>query len=263
MPTDRDPGLSSEDWAKDVGRRLRQMTVKLLAAFATAIFIFSACSTGDSDRPTSDIVSTIPWPAQEEATYRLLEDDEVIGSAILSTTVEGERLLMDFVFNFPDRGFRDEVAAVVDSKTLKPISVERVLSGPEGDRAWSVSYTSSSAVVLQKSEDDERTDTLALPVHAYDSWTDLLLWRTIDFKEGLEARYNDVATAIFRPARETVSLEVKELTQVEVPAGSFSAWRLNFRTNGPEHSAWYGTGEGRPLVRYDNGDLIFELEMLR
>lgn len=239
------------------------MTAKLLAAFATAIFVFSACATGEDDRPTSDIVSKIPWPAQEEATYRLLDDDEVIGSATLSTTVEGERLLMNFAFSFPDRGFQDEVAAVVNSETLKPISVERVLSGPEGDRVWSVRYSSTSAVVSQRSEDDERTDTLALPVHAYDSWTDLLLWRTIDFKEGFEARYNDVATAIFRPGRETVSVEVKELTQVEVPAGSFSAWRLDFRTNGPDQSAWYGTGEARPLVRYDNGELIFELETLR
>ena len=239
------------------------MTAKFVAAFATAIVIFSACSTGESDRPTGDIVSKIPWPAQEEATYRLLEADKVIGSATLSTTVEGERLLMSLAFSFPDRGFQDEVVAIVNSKTLKPISVERVLSGPRGDRVWSVRYTGSSAVVSQKSEDDERTDTLALPVHAYDSWTDLLLWRTIDFKEGFEATYNDVATAIFRPGRETVSIEVKELTQVEVPAGSFSAWRLNFSTNGPDHSAWYGTGEARPLVRYDNGDLTFELEMLR
>ena len=239
------------------------MTAKLLAAFATAVLVFSACSTGETDRPTSDIVSNIPWPAQEEATYRLLEDDEVIGSATLSTAVDGERLLMNFSFSFPDRGFQDEVAAVVNANTLKPISVERVLSGPEGDRVWSVRYTSTSAVVSQRSDDDERTDTLALPVHAYDSWTDLLLWRTIDFKEGFEARYNDVATAIFRPDREKVSVEVKELTQVEVPAGSFSAWRLIFRTNGPDHSAWYGTGEARPLVRYDNGDLIFELETLR
>jgi hypothetical protein len=50
---------------------------------------------------------------------------------------------------------------------------------------------------------------------------------------------------------------------VEVPAGTFETWRLEIRSPDGTQRAWYADTERRPLVRYDNGNLVFELLSLR
>jgi hypothetical protein len=115
--------------------------------------------------------------------------------------------------------------------------------------------------VHQSDEDDERTDTLAVPLTSYDTWTDLFLWRTIDFREGFEVKYLGVVSADFKkPEVITISLEVSGLEAVEVPAGSFNAWKLEIRSGGRTQRAWIADSPERPLVRYDNTELVFELE---
>ena len=237
----------------------------MLAVLTLAsLCLLAACSDGSSSQPpTSNITPAISWPAKEEAVYRLLDGDDRIGTAILSTTIDEEIIRMAFDFDFPDHGFRDKVVTVASSKTIKPISVTRTLSGPEGDREWDVIYSDNTATVTQRSEDDERVDTLTLPANAYDSWTDLLIWRAMELREGIRVAYNDVATAIFQPGWETVTVSVEDLAQVNVPAGTFTAWQLELQTNGPTHTAWYAATETKPLVLYDNGDILFQLEELR
>ena len=55
---------------------------------------------------------------------------------------------------------------------------------------------------------------------------------------------------------------MKEKEEVEVPAGTFQAWRLEIRSGGRTQKAWYADDGPRTLVRYDNGDLVFELESI-
>lgn len=239
--------------------------VRIAAALAVlSIGLVVACTDEGEQLPTSDIVATIPWPAQEEAVYRLLEDGEPIGTGVLRIQEEGQTLRLTLDFKFPDRGFTDTVEAVVDAETLEPQTIERVIVGPEGERRWEVTYTSSLAIVSQTAGDDERTDRLGIPQHAYDGWSDLILWRTIDFREGYEASYTDVLTAILdKPQRQVVTLRVQEKGEVVVPAGTFEAWKLEFQSGGSTQTAWYATTDTRPLILYDNGSLVFELEELR
>jgi hypothetical protein len=55
---------------------------------------------------------------------------------------------------------------------------------------------------------------------------------------------------------------VKEKEDVQVPAGNFQAWRLEIRSGGRTQKAWYADDARRTLVRYDNGELVFELESI-
>jgi hypothetical protein len=57
-------------------------------------------------------------------------------------------------------------------------------------------------------------------------------------------------------------LKVKAIEEVTVPAGTFRAWRLEIRSGGRTQKAWYADDARRTLVRYDNGDLVFELESI-
>lgn len=217
-----------------------------------------ACESETAIPSGRDIVSDIPWTAPEEAHYRLMDGDEVIGSGVLH--IESSDGKTTFTQEFENVEFRDEVVTVADGNTLRAISVDRVIDGPDGARRWQVQYEGNTAVVLQRTEDDERRDEITVPTHFYDSWMDVFVWRTIDFGEGYETTYADVLSAtLAKPEVISQTLKVTEKETVEVPAGTFQAWRLEIRSASGKQKAWYADIETRPLIRYDNGSLVFEL----
>jgi hypothetical protein len=230
----------------------------LLAAAGLIALSLAACDSEEAVLSGRAVVSGIPWPASEEARYRLLDGDDELGTGVLSIETAAGRTTFRQVFESED--FHDETAAVADSETLAPVSVERVIDGPEGVRRWNATYDGGDVVIEQSSEDDEREDRLSVPYRSYDSWTDVFLWRTIDFREGYETTYVDVLTAVLaKPEVISQKLVVKEKETVEVPAGTFEAWRLEISSEDGDQTAWYADTEERALVRYDNGQLVFEL----
>ena len=229
-----------------------------LAAAALIALSLAACDSEEAALSGRAVVGGIPWGASEEAHYRLLDGDDELGTGVLSIDATGQATTLRQEFKSED--FHDETTAVAESATLAPISVERVIDGPEGVRRWSAAYDGGAVVIEQRSEEDEREDQLSVPSHSYDSWTDVFLWRTIDFSEGFEATYVDVLTAVLaKPEVISQKLKVKGRETVEVPAGKFEAWRLEISSDDGDQTAWYADTPERPLVRYDNGQLIFEL----
>jgi len=230
----------------------------LLAALSLAATALAACSSETTTLSGEAIVSDVPWPASEQARYRLMDGDDEKGSGALTIDSEGGRVT--FRQTFESGSFNDEVEAVVDGSTMAPESVSRVIDGPEGKRHWEVAYGDAAASVVQSSEADERRDDISVPTRAYDSWTDVFLWRTIDFRDGYEASYADVLSAtLARPQVISQTVRVKGKETVKVPAGSFEAWRLEIRSADGSQEAWYADSAARPLIRYDNGSLVFEL----
>lgn len=230
----------------------------LLAALSSATLTMVACQGETPILSGEDIVFGIPWRAPEEARYRLLDGEEVKGSGVLRIeSADGEITLTQA---FESEEFRDEVVAVVDAHTLRARSIQRVIEGPEGPRRWEVEYQGSTVLVIQRAEDDERREDVTAPAHSYDSWTDIFLWRTIDFHEGYEATYPDVLSAtLAEPQVISQHLKVIGTETVEVPAGTFQAWRLEIRTSAGKQKAWFSDDRARTLIRYDNGDIVFEL----
>ncbi len=208
-----------------------------------------------------EIVAAVPWSGPETARYRLLQGDELKGVGELSLELDGDTLLLAQRFQFPHDGLSDEVSAVVDAATLRPRRVERVIGGPEGERNCQAAYDGGMVTVEQQAKEDTRTDRFAVPARSYDSWSDLFLWRTIAFSEEYQAKYFDILSCtLTKPQVVLVVLRVKGREPVSVPAGTFDAWRLEIRSGGRTQKAWYADDSARTLVRYDNGDLVFELE---
>ncbi len=234
-----------------------------LTLLATLPVLLGACE--EESVPLSgntDVVSQIPWAATEIVRYRLLSGDDIVGSGELRLRPDGdERIILDQRFEFPDEGITDTVSVVADADTLRPLSADRLIDGPEGIRRCEAKYKANAVTVDQKSKDSERTDKLDLPPTFYDTWSDLFLWRSLAFAEGFEVRYADVLScSLAKPDLLTIVLKVKRVESVTVPAGTFDAWRLEIRSGGETQKAWYADDEARTLVRYDNGDLVFELE---
>ncbi len=228
------------------------------------LVLFAIACSGDSDELVArDVVSKIPWSAPETAQYRLLQGDDVKGSGELSIEASGSTLVFNQSFEIPDEDVTDSVSVETDPDTLRPATVRRTIDGPEGARDCEATYRAGGVTVEQKAKDEQRTDDLDVPAQHYDTWSDLFLWRTLDFFEGQEVKYVDVLScSLTKPDLLPVVLKIKRMEEVTVPGGTFQAWRLEIRSGGRTQKAWYADDDARTLVRYDNGDLVFELESI-
>ena len=240
------------------GTGLSGRAAVLLAIVGLPALAALACESDGAPLSSQAVVSSIPWTAPEEARYRLLDGDDERGTGLL--TIEAADGTFEFRQEFDSEEFHDEVVAVADAETMAPLTVERQIEGPEGPRSWDVSYDDGVATVVQRTEDDERRDELAAPARSYEGWTDVFLWRTVDFREGYETTYADVLTAdLAKPQIISQTIKVTRLETVNVPAGEFQAWRMEISSSGGSQTAWYADTPGRELLRYDNGTFVFEL----
>jgi hypothetical protein len=236
----------------------------LIGLAFVALLINVACSSDEASTiaDSGPVLSVIPWTVPETASYTLTRDDDEIGAAELRIEpgdAGSNRFSQDFAF--PDRDITDEVEVNANTDTLSPNTVKRLVNSPDGERSWDAQYGSSEVTVAQRAGEGERTDTIDVPKTSYDTWTDLFLWRTIDFREGYEVKYSAVVTAEFtKPDVISIVLAVKGKETVTVPAGTFETWRLEIRSGGRTQKAWIEDSAERTLVRYDNTELVFELD---
>jgi hypothetical protein len=218
--------------------------------------------------PTQDIVTSIPWTVGEETNYTILDnDDEVLGTGVLRIDEEDGRLRLRQHYENPD--FDDRSSVLVDSETLKPIEAERTITGEDGVLSIEVRYSGDTAeierVATEEGKDEERRiDRLDVPEHAYDTGASLFLWRTIPMEVDYRTAYRSMATAVVGKSQENkVTLRVLRQETVEVPAGTFEAWRLEIRASGVKQTAWYDADSAHRLLKYDNGQNTFVLESVK
>jgi hypothetical protein len=226
----------------------------LLVSCSWFLVLFAAaCGGSGSDRPTSDIVSAIPWRGDERFEYVLKDDrGREVARSVLTVDVSNSTTELGQLATTSTN--RDETKVVVDSDTLKPVSSTRLIVTPNDTENIEVSYTDAGALIKH----NDRQSGLSVPEHAYDNDTSLHLWRTIAFAPGYEASYVTIITN--RRSRQTVDLRVVGLERVRVPAGEFRAWRLEIKGSNADQVAWYADTPTRPLVKYDNDrGTIYEL----
>ncbi len=212
---------------------------------------------GSESRPTSDVVAKVPWPAEENLSFVLKDKGgRTVGRGVLTVSAESDgRSRLSQRFTAGENS--DETSVVVDAKTLRPISGQRVIVAPNQRDEIQTTYEGETARIKQG---DKQTG-LKLPENAYDNDTSLFVWRAIDFRDGYNGSYWTIITN--RRSRQQVTIIVMGREQVTVPAGQFTAWKLQVETENARQTAWYADTPSRPLVRYDNDrGTIFELERL-
>ena len=226
-------------------------------------FSIVGCGGDEGPPPTSvSLLSSTPWELPETSVYRI-EQGDIEGSGSITIEERGNDLVVDQ--SFEGGGFSSGAEAVVDATELTPATVDLVVEGDEGTVRCHAEYDGGSVTAKWVLPDDETTLELDVESRSYDSWTDLILWRTLPFAENTEARYSVVASCRRprqRPESADVRVTVEGTDTVRVPAGSFEAWVVKVRVQGETQVAWYSTEPAHQLVRYDNGDQVFELESI-
>ena len=250
-------------WRKVVSRPA------LLLALSLVAILLAACTLAEEEPlPAQDVVDSIPWKVGEETSYTILDGDKVLGTGVLRIDQEDGHLRLSQHYQNPD--FDDHSSVLVDAQTLKPIEGERVITGEDGVLRIEVHYSSGIAEIEriateEGKAEERRIDRLDVPEHAYDTGASLFLWRTIPMQVDYRAAYRSMATAVVGKSQENrVTLRVLREETVEVPAGTFEAWRVEIRApGGVRQTAWYSTDSARHLLKYDDGQYTFVLESVK
>jgi len=200
-----------------------------------------------------DVVGSIPWGDHEEAHYRLVDrDGSEAGSGVLRIDSADGRFRLSQTY--ADDSNSDESEVLVEAGTLKPLSVRREIRRDGDTEEVDAEYGPTEV----KIRSGGRQSFLSLPEHFYDNESALFVWRTIAFRDGLVLHHYTILTN--RRDSAVVTLEVAGREQVEVPAGTFEAWRLEIRSGSVRQVAWYADNERRYLLKYDNSEQVFLLE---
>jgi len=241
----------------------------LLLALGLATILLAACTLSEEDSlPAQDIVVSIPWQVGEETSYTIMDGDKAVGTGVLRIDQEDGQLRLSQHYQSPD--FDDGSSVLVDPQTLKPIEGERVITSKDGALRIDVRYSGGTAEIERRAasegkDEERRVDRLDVPEHAYDTGASLFLWRTIPMQVDYQTAYRSMATAVVGKSQENkVTLRVRRQETVEVPAGTFEAWRVEVRApGGVKQTAWYTTDSARRLLKYDSGQYTFVLESVK
>jgi hypothetical protein len=244
----------------------RPLALAALLAVLIASMAFAACTSSTSCSACTDIVTGIPWTAQESHAYELKQDGDIKGTTTLTVTQDGSA----YVLTQDSRGNNatSDISAVrVDGSTLKPLSAQRTITQSNLKTVLDVTYSDISKdkcdagrqVRITQSAykppdepkpDSQRTITKCVPEHTYDVDSSLFVWRSIDFKKGATVTYNSMATN--RGENHLVTLIVQNEEKVTVPAGTFDAWRVEVASEQSRQRAWFATTPDHRLLQYVN-----------
>lgn len=199
---------------------------------------------------------------QEEEVYLYTVSSAADGSQlgeyefeVKPTTENGETVI---VFASKDGINGSEMTVVADAETLMPKASRLVFSNPQGSYDIKASYTDSKVEYQAITPDGEQQLTKEYTYPVYDNNQLLQLIRFLPLKEGYEQELNivNIANAREIPAK----IVVTGVEDVTVMGQTTEAFHVELRFIGGVQHAWYQTDGDRPLLRYDNGQTIFELK---
>ncbi len=245
----------------------------LVLACAAAALALVACAGASPSGDTEDVVTQIPFGPGERLVYAIRNEAGTrLGTGTFSVVGQDGRLSLrqEYEEAAPPPGMppnSDAGAVEVDPTTLKPLSGSRQIERRVGNQAPTDGYTwtygeSNGKDVLRsnviKHDGKPSMKDITLRAHYYDNETSLWLWRTLAFSEGYEKFY--VSANAVEQQQHTVNLSIRQRETVEVPAGTFEAWRLIFRNGRAVRTAWVNVNAPHEVVKWDNGELLFVLE---
>lgn len=254
---------------------MRRPGLRLTAlALLVAASVLAACDGASPSGDTEPVVAQIPFAPGERLVYAIRNAEGTrIGTGTLSVVEQGGHLALrqSYEETAPPPGMppsTDAGAVEVDAKTLEPLAGSRQIARRTGTQAPVDGYTwtygeSNGKDVLRanaiKHDEKPSLKGITLRDHYYDNESSLWLWRTLAFAEGYDKFY--VSANAVEQQQHTVNLSIRQRETVEVPAGTFEAWRLLFRNGRAVRTAWVNVNAPHEVVKWDNGEVVFLLEL--
>ncbi len=219
-----------------------------IAVLALFVLVLIGCSS----QPGPGLsLGDAPWKDGDKASYDLVDKSgNKVGTSELSYARDGST----WVLSSADKaGTLDQSAAVkVDATTLKPLGEEKKVKAQNTDATVNTTYQNGKLEIRAIVNGETKSATMDVPSDSLDNDQLLSTLRALKFADGYEGKYANVNGGTASKLNTTVRVQGKET--VTVPAGTFSAWKLELDFAGQaKQYAWYQADAPNQLVQYDNG----------
>jgi hypothetical protein len=228
----------------------------------------AACGS-DAEPTVIKVFKAPPWTAAEHYSYDLRDaGDKLNGTCELKTTPDKEpgKTFLEHLCGNQD-GDRDDRGVLVDAQTLAPITGSRTIYDVKKNKRTVFTSSYEPPVVKLKADEngDVHTTERDVPTPTKDSPDpgyyddESLFWvvRGVPLEKGWEGAYKDVNASNGRIFTATVKVEKSE--KVDVPAGSFTAWKIRLQTESITQYFWVDTNAPHAIIKASIEAITYKL----
>ncbi|NLF03121.1 MAG: DUF3108 domain-containing protein [Anaerolineales bacterium] len=195
-------------------------------------------------------LGSAPWQDGRTVRYQWLDEtDSEIGTSVISYTREGDVWVIaqsDQISGL-DQTFEVRVAA----DTLAPVSEQKQVKTADTEFELTTRYEGGKLEIKAVVNGEDRTASVDVPANALDNDQLLVSLEALPFAEGYKG---EVVVVVAQNALKVpMEVTVQGQEEIEVPAGTFQAWRVEFKASQGIQTVWYKVDAPHTLVLYDNG----------
>ncbi len=202
------------------------------------------------------ILNPIPWADGEQSVYVVTDiNGEYAGTATFTlnagaATVDGDAWSLRR--EVMTQGDQEVVVIEMAAKGLRPHLSTLVRIMGTARQQVKATYESGQVDMELTTERDITTyERRNIPSDARDQRSLLLLARALPLAKGYATELNSYLP--IADLFERVTIEVKEMESIEVPAGRYQSWHLSIRTSDSETEAWIAVDAPYQLVKFIDG----------
>ena len=237
---------------------LKYIRLRIFVSFVF-LWLIPSCGYGDPEFVPLRL-NSIPWTDGESATYRITDSDgKIAGSMRIMLANDGEDKKR--IERVVEGGMDEFVDVLVHTSNLRPIASTLVRTHSDGIETVNADYSGSGvALELTTKRNVTTVEHHSAPSNAYDYQSLLTVLRALPLKSGYGTRIDTfLPIAGFLDRVEVIASGPED---VDVPAGSYEAWRVLLRSRSSRSEAWIGTDAPHLLIKYIDGinGATFELQ---
>ncbi|MEA4882723.1 MAG: hypothetical protein VB144_03495 [Clostridia bacterium] len=218
-------------------------TILIIAVAALGVWAIARSRMGGP----AALLFTPPWSEGEVSTLEIRKDGVVLGQ--WEMRVEARGIETALVSVMKAEASEETAAVIVNPATLVPSRTEFEEKSAQGQATYIAEYGPSDVVISAQTPNGPQEARMKLPKPPYfDNEQMVMVLRALPLAMGFKATLNDIITRA--ASKDTVEVEVVKKETVDVSAGSFEAWAVQFRGTG--QTAWIAVDPQRQLVKYEN-----------
>ncbi|MBX3010990.1 MAG: DUF3108 domain-containing protein [Caldilineaceae bacterium] len=203
-------------------------------------------------------LQAVPWSDGERSVYQVSDSNQnFAGTATMTYTVGmnpsgGESWILHR--EVAAQGDQELVMVEMSMPGLRPMvsTLERLLSGNQAWQRVKTTYNQGQLdLELTTARDVTTYERVNVPSDVRDQRTLLSLIRTLPLAAGYATQVNSFLPITSQLERTTI--HVVRTEEVQTPAGTYQAWRLDVTTPTEKSQAWVATGLPHLLVKFVDG----------
>jgi len=223
---------------------VQEWTVQKMIRLLLAAVLLAGCATSATPSPMVQV--SPPWVAAERAEYTILVAGQAQGSIIFTVMPKEDGFLIGTEATM---GSVKTMTQTRVDKTLQPIGDTSQLTGAgKADYTLMKVYDRGKLSFQARTADGDKAVTISYPADTWDNDQLLMSVRSLPLAEGYS-----VSVTIFAgttaPIKTTIKVVGKE--EVTVPAGTYTAYKVEFDFGQSKHSAWYDVNRPYHMVKYE------------